>query len=245
MSRPKAARFLVRFVFLGATAGTLAGYAASSVVPSRALPSQQGSASGAQARDAQVSNTAAKTDRLSFGVQAALTRASEASYALASADPTAGLDRVLDSANGVMPAIPYADPAEAVAPAEPEAESAIATPLPLPKPKLLPAPPPQPSGLLDDRQIAGMKDRLRLTEEQAQYWPAVEAALRDVVRTQLHDSQLTRTRGGKANIDVNRPEVQRLIWAAMPLLMRLREDQKHEVRKLARIIGLDTVASQI
>jgi hypothetical protein len=240
LSRPKAARFLVRFVFLGATAGALAGYAASSVVPSRALPSQRASGSGAQVQDPQVSNSAAKADRLPSAVEAALTRASEASYALASADPTAGLDRILDSASGAARALPYAEPAQA-----PEAAASLATPLPPPKPKLLPAPPAQPSGLLDDRQIAGMKDRLRLTEEQAQYWPAVEAALRDVVRTQLHDGHLTRVRGGKMNIDVNSPQVQRLIWAAMPLLMRLREDQKHEVRKLARIIGLDTVASQI
>ena len=48
-----------------------------------------------------------------------------------------------------------------------------------------------------------------------------------------------------ANIDINSPEVQRLTWAAMPLLMQLREDQKHEVRKFARTIGLDQVASQI
>ena len=51
--------------------------------------------------------------------------------------------------------------------------------------------------------------------------------------------------GGKINIDVNSPEVQKLIWAAMPLLMRLRDDQKSEVRKLARVIGLEQVASQI
>jgi hypothetical protein len=47
------------------------------------------------------------------------------------------------------------------------------------------------------------------------------------------------------NIDVNSPEVQKLIWAAMPLLMRLRVDQMGEVRKLARVIGLEQVASQI
>jgi len=50
---------------------------------------------------------------------------------------------------------------------------------------------------------------------------------------------------GKASIDVNAPEVQKLVWAAMPLLMRLREDQKHEVRKLARVMGLESVAAQI
>jgi hypothetical protein len=86
---------------------------------------------------------------------------------------------------------------------------------------------------------------LRLTSDQAEYWPAVESALRDVARTQLHTARAKRARGGKASIDVNSPEVQKLIYAAMPLLKRLREDQKGEVRKLARVIGLEQVASQI
>jgi len=74
--------------------------------------------------------------------------------------------------------------------------------------------------------------------------PAVEAALRDVARTQLRHTKV-QMQTGRINIDVNSPEVQKLIWAAMPLLMRLREDQKGEVRKLARVIGLEQVASQI
>jgi len=40
-------------------------------------------------------------------------------------------------------------------------------------------------------------------------------------------------------------EVQQLKSAAMPLLFQLREDQKREVRTLARLIGLEQVASQI
>ena len=99
------------------------------------------------------------------------------------------------------------------------------------------------TGLLDDGQIAGLKGRLRLTSDQVEYWPAVEAALRDVVRKQLRGTK--HVVGGKVNIDTNSPEVQKLIWAAMPLLMRLRDDQKSEVRKLARVIGLEQVAAQI
>ena len=99
------------------------------------------------------------------------------------------------------------------------------------------------AALLDDNQISGLKGRLRLSSDQVEYWPAVEAALRDVVRTQLRGTK--HAVAGKVNIDTDSPEVQKLIWAAMPLLMRLREDQKSEVRKLARVIGLDQVASQI
>ncbi len=43
----------------------------------------------------------------------------------------------------------------------------------------------------------------------------------------------------------NSAEVQQLKSAALPLLFQLREDQKEEVRKLARIIGLEKVASAI
>jgi hypothetical protein len=132
-------------------------------------------------------------------------------------------------------------PAPAV---EPKSASVAPAPLPHEKPKrLLPAPPPAQTGLLDDGQINGLRGRLRLTADQVEYWPAVEAALRDVVRTQLRGPR--HAVAGKVNIDTNSPEVQKLVWAAMPLLMRLREDQKSEVRKLARVIGLEQVASQI
>ncbi len=40
-------------------------------------------------------------------------------------------------------------------------------------------------------------------------------------------------------------EVQQLKSAAMPLLFQLREDQKDEVRRLARVIGLEKVAAAI
>ena len=46
-------------------------------------------------------------------------------------------------------------------------------------------------------------------------------------------------------IDPDSEEVQQLKSAAMPLLFQLRDDQKDEVRKLARVIGLDKVASAI
>jgi hypothetical protein len=48
-----------------------------------------------------------------------------------------------------------------------------------------------------------------------------------------------------ALIDPDAEEVQQLKSAAMPLLFQLREDQKREVRALARIIGLEKVASMI
>jgi hypothetical protein len=205
--------------------------------------------------DPQISNRAAKTNRLL--VQTALTDAgAQGSYMLASASPDVEVERPANPVIAATPSIPVTQPAP-VAQAKPaeakpteskpvEAKAAALAPAPVSHPKPKPvAPPPAPpaaSGLLDDGQIAGLKGRLRLSSDQAEYWPAVEAALRDVVRTQLRGRHVP---GGKVAIDTGSPEVQKLIYAAMPLLMRLRDDQKNEVRKLARVIGLEQVASQI
>jgi len=247
LSRRKGVQFLVRFLILGAAAGTLAGYSAHPTRPSGAVP---GDAMAAAAPlQPQISNTLAKADRLPLLVTAALTSADGVGYALASVNPSVNRDRLYDAVFAAAPFLPSAELQPASAPAtadhEPDYRPAIAAaPLPPVRPKHL-VPPPPSNGLLDDAQIAGIKGRLRLTTEQAQYWPAVEAALREIAKTQLREARLPHARAGKANIDVNSPEVQRLIWAAMPLLTRLREDQKREVRKLARVIGLDSVASQI
>ena len=84
-----------------------------------------------------------------------------------------------------------------------------------------------------------------MTSQQAQYWPAVEAALRDVARQQAIEARKRHPHKPPPPLDVNSAEVQRLIHAAMPLLQRLREDQKREVRTLVRVLGLTTVASYI
>jgi hypothetical protein len=113
------------------------------------------------------------------------------------------------------------------------------------KPKLAAKPPPQKSyALLSDAQIAGIKERLKLSSSQESYWPAVENALRAVAR-KIHETRRADPRATGAPIDPDSAEVQQLKSAAMPLLFQLREDQKREVRTLARLIGLEQVASQI
>ncbi len=113
------------------------------------------------------------------------------------------------------------------------------------KPKLAGKPPPQKSyALLSDAQIAGIKDRLKLSSSQEPYWPAVESALRAVAR-KIHETRKADPHATGAPIDPELAEVQQLKSAAMPLLFQLREDQKREVRTLARLIGLEQVASQI
>jgi hypothetical protein len=126
--------------------------------------------------------------------------------------------------------------------AGPAAQASLAPP----KPKVVAKPAPQKSyALLSDVQIAGIKERLKLSPDQESYWPAVETALRAVARkihaTRQGDPKAT----GVPPIDPDAEEVQQLKSAAMPLLFQLREDQKQEVRTLARLIGLEKVASAI
>ncbi|WP_398475067.1 hypothetical protein [Tardiphaga sp.] len=96
--------------------------------------------------------------------------------------------------------------------------------------------------LLSDAQIAAIKGRLNLTASQEPHWPDIEIALRAIAR-KMHDSKPAA--GNAPPIDPDSTEVQQLKAAAMPLLFKLREDQKREVRALARIIGLEKVAAAI
>jgi len=221
----KLAQFVVRLVVLAAATGTLVGYSAYVM-----LPAGQAAGSDDNFILPQVSTSAAKTNRLQSSVQAPETFG--AAYSVASLPQIA--DRVHDTA--VMPAISQA---------EPQHTAALSPPQPPRKPTRLPPPPSTTNGLLNDAQIAGLKDRLRLTPDQTEYWPAVETALRGFAKLQQQNDRLKHASGGKVDIDINSPEVQRLIWAARPLIMMLREDQKREVRKLARVIGLESVASKI
>ena len=239
-------RRVVHFVVLGAAAVTVAGYSAYAKLSNRAFAADQGISFADPSDQPQISNRAAKTSRLAVqvAVQAALAdTAAQSSYVLASAQPDMNFAPPANPLIAATPAIPESAPAaEPKTPVQPT--TAAVAPAPNEKSKKLPPPaPPAGSGVLDDGQISGLKGRLRLTSDQVEYWPAVEAALRDVVRTQLRGTK--HAPAGRVNIDTNAPEVQKLIWAAVPLLMRLREDQKSEVRKLARVIGLEQVASQI
>jgi hypothetical protein len=137
-------------------------------------------------------------------------------------------------------------------PTDTEAENAVAAAMPAvtgavapAKPKLASKPQPQKSyALLSDAQIAGIKDRLHLTSDQEPYWPGIESALRAVAR-KIHAARQTNPNANASAIDPDSQEVQQLKSAAMPLLFQLRDDQKEEVRRLARIIGLDKVAAAI
>src|SRR5882757_4598374 len=220
---------LICFLVVGAAATAILGRDS---IPA-ALP-QLASASVASVQtpdaiQAPVSNKANKKDRLAV-----------VSYALAAYEPpqtTAALSEPLRQA--------YASTAPADIGLPKEVAPAAAAPAVPPKPKAVAKPQPQKNyALLSDVQIAGIKDRLKLSASQESYWPPVETALRAVAR-KIHARRQADPAVTGIPIDPDSDEVQQLKSAAMPLLFQLREDQKSEVRSLARIIGLEKVAAMI
>jgi hypothetical protein len=104
----------------------------------------------------------------------------------------------------------------------------------------------RPGFILNDAQLASIKERLHMTPDQEEMWPAVEAALRNLAYTRARD---VRRKGEPASAqlastDPNSAEVQGLKSAAIPLLMSFNSEQKDEVRNIAHVMGLDQLASQ-
>jgi hypothetical protein len=100
------------------------------------------------------------------------------------------------------------------------------------------------SNVLNNAQIASIRKRLQLTPDQEEMWPAVEAALRNisykkgVTGSPQAGSQM-------AYVDPDSDEVQQLKSVAFPLIMRMNDDQKREVKMLAHVMGLTSVASRL
>jgi hypothetical protein len=105
----------------------------------------------------------------------------------------------------------------------------------------------RPGSVLNDAQIASIKQRLNLTPEQERMWPPVEAALRSISYTRKPAEAQSRLaqQGRLAFIDPGSAEVQKLKYAALPLIMRLDDDQKREVNSLSHVMGLGKLASQL
>jgi hypothetical protein len=228
----KTATALVGFALVG-TAGTWAAY--SYAVPAIPLILSSASYERAKLDQPQTSNSDAKGDRLAFATVAERYEAVEpepaptpAAFSLASAS----------SAAFEMPK-PRIEPQ-----IEPRIEPRVEPRAESRKPAAAPKRAEPPRLLLDDAQISALRTRLKLTPTQEEFWPAVEVTLRNVVRQHARKTPKN-GRSAPPQIDANSAEVQQLISAAVPLIMRMSETQKREVRQLARIIGLDTVASRI
>jgi len=215
----------------------VAGAAATSILTRDSVPAA-GIAMPAVIARSPISNREAKGDRLTVN---RVTAAAEEQQ------PAAGITEPVREALAYAPA-----DAEMPMPAKPVATAAAAQ-APMPE---VAAPHPKPTAmkpevqkayaLLSDGQIASIKERLKLSSSQEYYWPAVESALRAVAKKLHATRQVASAKpGGMPAIDPDSDEVQQLKSAAMPLLWQLRDDQKDEVRKLARLIGLDQVAAAI
>ena len=125
--------------------------------------------------------------------------------------------------------------------ARPPPQGANAATPPVKKP---PRPASVSNAILNNAQIASIKERLKLTSYQNTLWPSVESALRDISYQGGHDrgsKSAADARGG--TIDPDSAPVQRLKSAAFPLLMSLNEEQKQEVRSMVRLMGLENLAS--
>jgi hypothetical protein len=160
------------------------------------------------------------------------------SYTTASVDPSTPV--LLEA---VVPSAPEPAPQPTAKTAAPKPEPAKAQ-APSPAPRRVAT---RPAGVLNDAQIANLKRRLNLTADQEQMWPAVETALRKVVYTKNSLEPVTHAASSSARmayIDPSSTEVQQLKYAALPLIMRLNDDQRREVKMMAHVMGLESVASQ-
>ena len=222
--------FLTRGITIVALTCVLIAAAAASSILGRdsvpAAPAQYAMATVAKSPD---SNRQAKSDKLAV-----------ATFALAAFEP----QKAPPLTEPLRQAYAAAGPADLVPSVSAPAPLAAA-PVAPPKPKVAAKPAVQKNyALLSDVQIAGIKERLKLSPDQESYWPGVEKALRAIAR-KLHSTKQADPAAGMPPLDPDSDEVQQLKSAAMPLLFQLREDQKNEVRSLARIIGLERVASMI
>jgi len=100
-------------------------------------------------------------------------------------------------------------------------------------------------GQPDDGEVLGaagierMKSALALTAEQEEYWPAIAAELRALGKV------LKAHKGHDGKINVDDETIQRLYWAAAPLLTRLSYEQKQKVKQMAHVMGLHQVAAAL
>jgi hypothetical protein len=182
---------------------------------------------------------------------AALTKAAHSGVATQQAllSPRPTTYQLASATVGQLPAMAYApEPAAAArnervpeavqGPAKPAPEKSAAAPAAA-KPAAAaaaPAPKRDTRQVLNDAQISSIKKRLALTPDQERYWPAVEHALRQMA--------WKKTPGEKAKVDMSTVDVDGLKSAAFPLVMSFSDDQKRELRSLANVMGLESVASR-
>ena len=96
-------------------------------------------------------------------------------------------------------------------------------------------------GLLTAAEIDRIKLALKLRPEQQAYWPPVAAILRELGQLQMAQVDA----GQQLDATMSGGLAQRFYSAASPLLQTLTEEQKTEVRRRARMMGLEAYASYL
>ena len=98
-------------------------------------------------------------------------------------------------------------------------------------------PAPDEGEMLSAAGIDRMKMALALTAEQEEFWPAIAAELRALGKA------LKSAKGHNVTIDSD--TMQRLYFAAAPLISRLSPEQKLKVKQMAHVMGLHQVAQAL
>jgi hypothetical protein len=139
-----------------------------------------------------------------------------------------------------LSAAPDANPSQPPPPAAAQAPSAARAPAAAARRRVVN----RPGYMLDDAQIASIKERLHLTPDQEQMWPAVEVALRNMAYTHAQEARARAAAASSQVTAVDPNAVQGLKSAAAPLIMSFNAEQKEEVRNIAHVMGLDQLAAQ-
>ena len=98
-------------------------------------------------------------------------------------------------------------------------------------------PQPDDGEMLGAAGIERMKMALALTAEQEEYWPAIATELRAL-------GKIMKAQKGR-NVSLDNDAIQRLYWAAAPLISRLSWEQKEKVKQMAHLMGLHQVAAAL
>lgn len=106
----------------------------------------------------------------------------------------------------------------------------------LPRPRNVPG---DKATLFTERQIASIKERLKLTQDQEELWPSVEAALRAITW------RGSRAKLNHKNATLDPKSLEKIATTLGPFLKKLRNDQKDELRSIAHVMGLEQLASQL
>ena len=98
--------------------------------------------------------------------------------------------------------------------------------------------------MLDDAQIASIKQRLHLTPDQEQMWPAVEVALRNIAYTRARKAHQRGAPASTSRSPISIPIACKASNRGHPADHEFQPSRKTKVRNLAHVMGLDQLASQ-